>query len=175
MTVEEIKGAICKFFNHRAEFTGVPFIKSPNNSPAPVGCYVAVGCEAVQQDGRVMEPGPGAGFRIWEQVATIYLVEVEGDGEAIRRARNFFSRPDFIEAAAKAGFTVWEPGSIASVDTFDGEFLVRQWRMTVTVNFEDVEETETPTIRTVEGTLNAENDFKAESPEPETIPFDSGL
>lgn len=164
MTIDAIKGAICRFFNGRTEFQGVPFIKSPTNTPAPVGCYIATGCDAVQQDGRTMEPAPGAGLRITENVASLYFVEVEGDGDNLRKVRNFLQHPDFIAAAAAADFTVWEIGDIMRVDTFDGEFLVRQWRLTCTVNFEDTEEVFTPVIASVTGSLNG-NSIEAERDE----------
>ena len=48
MTVDELKGAICKYFNDSAEFSA-PFVKSPTNSPAPVGKYVSVGIDGVRQ------------------------------------------------------------------------------------------------------------------------------
>lgn len=157
MKVDQIKGAICRFFNNREGFENCPFIKAPSNKPAPAGNYIAVGLEAVQQEGRKFAPGPGAGAFSFSNVATLYLFEVEGDGDKLRRARNVMQTPDFTEMAEEAGFSVWEPSAIVKVDTFDGVDYVRQWRMTLTVNFIDADETTNfETIESVEGTLNDE-------------------
>ncbi len=151
MTTEGLKGAVCSFFNGLPEFSGCPFVKSPANSAAPVGTYIAVRVEGVDQHGSMMEPPPGDGATFaFQQVATVSLVEVEGDGEFLRKARNALQTESFRESAGKAGFTVWDWTSIVPVDTFDGEFVVRQWRFTFTANFEDTFTTDVPNIASVE-------------------------
>ena len=150
-TVENIKGEICKYFNEHA-LLGCPFVKSPSNYPAPVGTYVAVRVEDVEQHGSEMQPPPGSNVKFaFQQVATVSFTEVEGDGEALRVVRNLVQRKDFRDSAgASAGFAVWDFGSIIPVDTFDGEFIVRQWRFTMRVNFADEITEDVPKIESVE-------------------------
>lgn len=83
-------------------------------------------------------------------VGTYIAVRVEGDGDFLRMARDAIQTRDFREAAANAGFTVWDWTSIVPVDTFDGEFVVRQWRFTFTANFADTFTADVPAIRSVE-------------------------
>lgn len=148
MSIDEIKGALCKYFNECERFS-VPFIKSPTNSPAPVGCYIAVGVDSVEQYGRKLSPPPGKGEFRFSQVATVHLVEVEGDGDFLRRARNELELPQFTEFARARGFTIWQPTAIYSIDTYDGKFFVRQWRFTCQVNFTDEIAVEKPRIESV--------------------------
>lgn len=151
MRTDGIKGAVCEFFNGLEKFSGCPFVKSPVNAAAPVGTYIAVRVEGVEQGGSMMEPPPGEGATFaFQQVATVSLVEVEGDGDFLRMARDAVQTRDFREAAAKAGFTVWDWTSIVPVDTFDGEFVVRQWRFTFTANFADTFTADVPKIASVE-------------------------
>lgn len=135
---EDIRGEICKYFNEN-ELLDCPFIQSPSNDPAPVGKYVAVKIEDVGQHGSEMQPPPGTGEKfVFQQVATVSFTEVEGDGETLRMVRNLIQRNGFRDSAgAEAGFAVWDFTSILPVDTFDGEFIVRQWRFTMRVNFAD--------------------------------------
>lgn len=151
MRTDGIRGAVCSFFNGLEKFSGCPFVKSPANAAAPVGTYIAVRIDGVEQYGSMAgpPPGDGAAFAI-QQVATVSLVEVEGDGDFLRMARNAIQARDFREAAARAGFTVWDWTPIVPVDTFDGEFLVRQWRFTFTANFADTFTADVPAIRSVE-------------------------
>lgn len=149
--VERIKGSIAEYFNtHR--LLDCPFVKSPSNYPAPVGKYVAVRVEDVDQHGSEMQPPPGnSAVFAFQQVATVSFTEVEGDGEALRMVRNLVQRKDFRDkAGAEAGFSVWDFGSIIPVDTFDGEFIVRQWRFTMRVNFADEITEDVPNIESVE-------------------------
>jgi hypothetical protein len=99
-----------------------------------------------------MKPPPGNGAKfVFQQVATVSFTEVEGDGEALRTVRNLIQRKDFRDkAGAEAGFSVWDFGSIIPVDTFDGEFIVRQWRFTMRVNFADEITEDVPKIESVE-------------------------
>lgn len=165
MTIDEIKGVICGFLNGRAGFENCPVIKSPSNMPAPAGNYLAVGLDAVHQDGGRFVPGPGAGSYSFLNVATFYMFEVEGDGDKLRKARNALQTAAFCELADANGFALWEPSNIMKVDTFDGMDYVRQWRMTFTVHFQDdeaVEAGETDVIQSVEGTLNGNEPIYAE-------------
>lgn len=148
---EDIRAEICKYFNEN-ELLDCPFIQAPSNHPAPVGKYVAVKVEEVEQHGSEMQPPPGDNATFaFQQVATISFTEVEGDGEALRMVRNLVQRKDFRDnAGASAGFTVWDFGNIIAVDTFDGEFLVRQWRFTMRVNFADEFTEDVPNIVSVE-------------------------
>lgn len=148
MTVDELKGAICKYFNDSEEFPS-PFVKSPTNASAPVGTYIAVGVDSVEQYGSRMSTPPGTHLERFSQVATLHLVEVEGDGDLLRKVRNELQRPAFVTYARRNGFTVWEQSPIERIDTYDGEFYVRQWRFTASFNFIDGIETETPRIETV--------------------------
>ena len=99
-----------------------------------------------------MRPAPGEGVASgFEQVATVAFTEVEGDGDNIRRVRNEIQCREFLESVAwPAGFTVWDFTDIISVDTFDGEFFVRQWRFTLRANFEDLKNENVPKIESVE-------------------------
>lgn len=152
MNVREIVSAICRYFNGREEFSGCPFIQSPSNAPAPKENYIAVSVESVEQHGSEMRPAPGEGVASgFEQVATVAFTEVEGDGDNIRRVRNEMQCREFLESVAwPAGFTVWDFTDIISVDTFDGEFFVRQWRFTLRANFEDMKNENVPKIESVE-------------------------
>lgn len=149
--VERIKGSICSYFNENP-LLDCPFIKAPSNRPAPVGTYVAVRIEQVEQHGSEMQPAPGENAKFaFQQVATVTFVEVEGDGEALRMVRNLIQRKGFRDTAgAEAGFTVWDFTSILPVDTYDGEFLVRQWRFSMRVNFADEFTEDVPNIESVE-------------------------
>lgn len=149
--VERIKGSIVEYFNEHA-LLDCPFIKAPSNLPAPVGTYVAVRIEQVEQHGSEMQPPPGENETFaFQQVATVAFIEVEGDGEALRMVRNLVQRKDFRDkAGAEAGFSVWDFSSIVPVDTFDGEFIVRQWRFTMRVNFADEFTEDVPKIESVE-------------------------
>jgi hypothetical protein len=149
--VERIKGSIVEYFNDHA-LLDCPFIKAPSNLPAPVGTYVAVRVEQVEQSGSEMQPPPGVNAKFaFQQVATVAFIEVEGDGEALRMVRNLVQRKEFRDTAgAEAGFTVWDFSSIMPVDTFDGEYLVRQWRFTMRVNFADEFTEDVPKIESVE-------------------------
>lgn len=151
MRTDGIKGAVCSFFNGLEKFSGCPFVKSPANSAAPAGTYIAVRVEGVEQSGSMTGPPPGEGATFaFQQVATVSLVEVEGDGDFLRMARDAIQTRAFRDAAAKAGFTVWDWTSIVPVDTFDGEFVVRQWRFTFTANFADTFTADVPKIASVE-------------------------
>lgn len=147
---ETIKAEICRYFNEH-ELLDCQFIQSPTNDPAPVGKYVAVRVEDVAQHGSEMQPPPGQNAKFaFQQVATVSFTEVEGDGEALRMVRNLVQRKDFRDKAGKqAEFTVWDFTSIMPVDTFDGEFVVRQWRFTMRVNFADEIIEDVPRIETV--------------------------
>lgn len=149
--VERIKGSIVEYFNDHA-LLDCPFIKAPSNFPAPVGKYVAVRIDQVEQIGSEMQPPPGTNAKFaFQQVATVAFIEVEGDGEALRMVRNLVQRKDFRDkAGAEAGFAVWDLSSIMPVDTFDGEFIVRQWRFTMRVNFADEFTEDVPKIESVE-------------------------
>lgn len=148
---EDIRGEICKYFNEHA-LLDCPFIQAPSNDPAPVGKYVAVRVEDVEQHGSEMQPPPGDNATFaFQQVATVSFTEVEGDGEALRMVRNLVQSKAFRDSAgASAGFAVWDFGNIISVDTFDGEFVVRQWRFTMRVNFADEIIEDVPKIESVE-------------------------
>ena len=147
---ETIKAEICRYFNEH-ELLDCQFIQSPTNDPAPVGKYVAVRVEDVEQHGSEMQPPPGENAKFaFQQVATVAFTEVEGDGEALRMVRNLVQRKDFRDKAGmEAEFTVWDFTSIMPVDTFDGEFVVRQWRFTMRVNFADEIIEDVPRIDTV--------------------------
>lgn len=149
--VERIKGSVVEYFNDHA-LLDCPFIKAPTSLPAPVGTYVAVRIEQVEQHGSEMQPPPGNGRTFaFQQVATVSFTEVEGDGEALRMVRNLIQRKDFRDkACAEAGFSVWDFTSILPIDTFDGEFVVRQWRFTMRVNFADEITEDVPRIESVE-------------------------
>lgn len=147
--IDDIKGAICTYFNNH-RLMDCPFIKSPTNAPAPVGKYVAVRMEDVEQHGSEMQPPPGENAVFaFQQVGTVSFTEVEGDGETLRMVRNLVQRKDFVSDAAANGFTVWNFSSIMPVDTFDGEFYVRQWRFTMQVNFADEIVEDVPRIESV--------------------------
>lgn len=148
---EAIKAEICRYFNEH-ELMDCQFIQSPTNDPAPVGKYVAVRVEDVEQHGSEMQPPPGEIAKFaYQQVATVAFIEVEGDGEALRMVRNLVQRKDFRDKAGKAAeFNVWDLTSIIPVDTFDGEYVVRQWRFTMRVNFADEIIEDVPRIETVD-------------------------
>lgn len=150
-TTERIKGSIVEYFNTHS-LMDCPFIKVPSNLPAPVGKYVAVRVEQVEQHGSEMQPPPGVGAKFaFQQVATVSFTEVEGDGETLRMVRNLIQRKGFSDSAGEeAGFAVWDFTSILPVDTFDGEFIVRQWRFTMRVNFVDEITEDVPKIESVE-------------------------
>lgn len=135
MTIDELKGAICKYFNKNSAFN-VPFIKSPTEKAAPKGTYIAVKVDGVGQNGEIMKPNRNEGYHV-SNVASVVLIEVEGDGDILRRVRNEMQMPGFIDHAAQNDFTVWEVGQIIETPSYDGEFYVRQWRLTVRVNFSD--------------------------------------
>lgn len=149
--VERIKGSIVEYFNSHA-LLDCPFFKVPSSLPAPVGTYVAVRIEDIDQHGSEMQPPPGSNVKFaFQQVATVSFTEVEGDGEALRMVRNLVQRKHFRDTAgAEAGFSVWDLGSIIPVDTFDGEYIVRQWRFTMRVNFADEITEDVPKIESVE-------------------------
>lgn len=149
--VERIKGSIVEYFNEHS-LMDCPFIKSPSNMPAPVGKYIAVRIEDVEQHGSEMQPPPGENAKFaFQQVATVAFIEVEGDGDTLRMVRNLVQRKDFRDkACAEAEFAVWDFTGIMPVDTFDGDYLVRQWRFTMRVNFADEFTEAVPKIETVE-------------------------
>lgn len=149
--VERIKGSIVEYFNTH-QLLDCPFFKAPSNHPAPIGKYVAVRVEQVEQHGSEMQPPPGTNAKFaFQQVATVSFTEVEGDGEALRMVRNLIQRKDFRDTAgAEAEFSVWDFTSIIPVDTFDGKFFVRQWRFTMRVNFADEITEDVPKIESVE-------------------------
>lgn len=150
MTVDGLLSAVCEYFNGLDCFASCPFVKSPVNAAAPVGNYVAVRAESVEQDGSMMEPVPGDGAVFaFQQVATVAMTEVEGDGENLRKVRNLVQTREFRDAMAE-NFAVWELSRIIAVDTFDGEMYVRQWRFTFTANFADEIATDVPAIGSVE-------------------------
>ena len=73
------------------------------------------------------------------------IYQVESHPMALMQCR------EFLESVAwPAGFTVWDFTDIISVDTFDGEFFVRQWRFTLRANFEDLKNENVPKIESVE-------------------------
>lgn len=148
---ELIKGSIVEYFNEHP-LLDCPFIKVPSSRPAPQETYVGVRVEQVEQYGSEMQPPPGSNAKFaFQQVATVSFTEVEGDGEALRMVRNLVQRKDFRDkAGAEAGFSVWDFSSIMPIDTFDGEFVVRQWRFTMRVNFADEITEDVPKIETVE-------------------------
>lgn len=150
MTILELKKAVAEYLNGKE--LGVPFIVAPLVDAAPVGCYVAVNCLSVRQSGSVMKPAPNIDkdHAYIQQVANMALYEVEGDGDMVRKVRNLLQLPDFIGFLESRGATVWNVGDIVPVDTYDGDFLIRQWVMTFELNFEDVERHETQTILSVE-------------------------
>lgn len=149
--VEKIKSEIVHYFNEH-QLMDCPFFKAPSNLPAPVGKYVAVRVEQVEQHGSEMQPPPGDNAKFaFQQVATVAFIEVEGDGETLRMVRNLVQRKDFRDKAGnEGGFTVWDFTSILPIDTFDGEFVVRQWRFTMRVNFADEIIEDVPRIETVD-------------------------
>lgn len=150
MRTDTLLSAVCSFFNGLDAFAGCPFVKSPANAAAPVGTYVAVRVEGVEQSGSMMEPPPGEGATFaFQQVATVAMTEVEGDGENLRNARNIMQTREFRDAMAE-NFAVWELSQIIAVDTFDGEFVVRQWRFSFTANFADTFTADVPNIGSVE-------------------------
>jgi len=150
MTVDGLLSAVCSYFNGIDEFAACPFVKAPANSAAPVGTYIAVRLEGVEQSGSMMEPPPGDGATFaFQQVATVAMTEVEGDGENLRKVRNLMQTREFRDATAET-LAVWELAQIVAVDTFDGEFCVRQWRFTFTANFADEISTDVPAIGSVE-------------------------
>lgn len=125
MTVDGLLSAVCSYFNGIDEFAACPFVKAPANSAAPVGTYIAVRLEGVEQSGSMMEPPPGDGATFaFQQVATVAMTEVEGDGENLRKVRNLMQTREFRDATAET-LAVWELAQIVAVDTFDGEFCVR--------------------------------------------------
>ncbi len=157
MTLQGIRDAICEYFNGREEFAGCPFIQVPTNLPAPVGNYMAVGVDGVEQQGYRLTPPPGEGGEYgFFEVATLYFTEVEGDGDRLRHALQHLQTPEFIRAAKDAGFTVWEPSSIIRLDSFDGDFYIRQWRATFRVNFGEMREAALPKIENVDFTMKGE-------------------
>lgn len=157
MTLQGIRDCICGYFNSQAEFEGCPFIQVPTNQPAPVGNYMAVGVEGVEQQGNRMTPPPGEnGEYGFFDVATLYFTEVEGDGDNLRHALQHLQCPEFIAAAKTAGFTVWDPSAIIRLDSYDGDFFIRQWRASFRVNFGESRKAALPKIDTVDFTLTGE-------------------
>lgn len=138
MTTTEIKAAICTYFNSTAPL-GVPVIQAPVNAQAPAGTYIAVAVSSVAQHGNgIHATAPGGSVpSAFENEATLTFTEVEGTGDALRELRNGIQRRAFREAAWTAGFTVWTVGAMQEIRTFDGDFVVPQWRLQVAVNFED--------------------------------------
>lgn len=157
MTLREIRGCICGHFNGIPEFSECPFVQVPTNDPAPVGNYIAVGIESVEQQGNMTTPPPGeTGTYGFFEVATLYFTEVEGDGDNLRRALQHLQSPGFVRAARDAGFAVWEPSAIVRLDSYDGEFYIRQWRASFRVNFGEALEAALPKIENVDFTLKGE-------------------
>lgn len=148
MTIDQIKSAICSYFNKSANFK-VPFIKSPTEKAAPKGTYIAVKVDGVSQHGSMMVPNKGEGYH-FSKVASVVFIEVEGDGDVLRHVQNELQMPSFVEHAANAGFSVWELGQIIEAPSYDGEFYVRQWRMTVRMNFCDEAVSNIPKIETAD-------------------------
>jgi len=149
MTVDEVKAAICTYFNGKEGFDS-QFIKSPTNRPAPVGRYISVGVDEVSQFGSRMTPSPQQGPYRFSQVAVLHFVEVEGDGDLLRKVRNELQLPSFIEHARKNCFTVWQFTDLEKIDTYDGKFYVRQWRFSCSVNFMDEAQADIQRIETVQ-------------------------
>lgn len=157
MTLQGIRDCICAYFNTREEFAGCPFIQVPTNLPAPVGNYMAVGVEGVEQQGNRMTPPPGDdGEYGFFEIATLYFTEVEGDGDNLRHALQVLQTPDFIQAAKNAGFTVWEPSAVIRLDSYDGDFYIRQWRATFRANFGETRKAALPKIESVDFTTKGE-------------------
>lgn len=156
MKVSEIRAAICSHFNSLPAFAECPFVQSRQDAPAPKGTYIAVGIESTELDGSMMVPNGGGDYGFLS-VATVSMTEVEGDGDFLRAAMNRIERPEFRSAAWVAGFAVWDRTSVTAIDTFDGEFVVRQWRATFRVHFNEAEAADIETIATAEAEINPTN------------------
>lgn len=148
MTIDQIKSAVCSYFNKSENFS-VPFVKSPNTNAAPKGTYIAVKVDGVEQHGSMMVPNKNEGYH-FSNIASLVLIEVEGDGDVLRQARNEMQTPEFVQHAEQCGFTVWDMGKILETPSYDGEFYVRQWRMTVRVNFSDEKQSSIEKIDTAD-------------------------
>ncbi len=153
MRAKDIRSAVCGFFNGLPEFSGCPFVQAPQASSAPVGTYVAVRVEAVEQDGSMLSPNGGGDYGFLS-VATVSLTEVEGDGDHLRHALQRLQSPEFVRAARDAGFAVWDFSGMTAIDTLDGEFVVRQWRATFRTHFNEA------TASGIETMASAEVDFQ---------------
>lgn len=150
MTIQQLKSLICTFLNQKG--LGVPFIVAPFTSAAPVGTYIAVNCLSVKQDGSIMQMSPNIsnGNALVQNVANLALYEVEGDGDILRRVRNLLQLPEFIDFLAKNDVTIWGVGEIIPLDTYDGDFHIRQWVFDFYTNFEDKEILNKETILSVD-------------------------
>lgn len=140
MKVNDILSAICSYFNGKNLLGDVKLLKAMQNAPSDVRNYIAVKVESVDQDGGNPLQTPTQQEEIdlnYLQVASISFIEVEGDGDALRSLRNHLQTKEFREYADGKGFSIWDWESIISVETFDGEFIVKQWRFTARFNFVD--------------------------------------
>lgn len=140
MKVNDILSAICSYFNGENLLGSVKLLKAMQNAPSYVRNYIAVKVESVEQDGdNPLQTPTNQEERDLNflQVASISFIEVEGDGDALRTLRNLLQTKEFREYADGKGFSVWDWESIISVETFDGEFIVKQWRFTARFNFVD--------------------------------------
>jgi hypothetical protein len=140
MKVNDILSAICSYFNGKNLLGDAKLLKAMQNAPSDVRNYIAVKVESVEQDGDnpLQTPTKQEERDLnFLQVASISFIEIEGDGDALRSLRNHLQTKEFREYADGKGFSVWDWESIISVETFDGEFIVKQWRFTARFNFVD--------------------------------------
>jgi hypothetical protein len=125
----------------------------------------------VSQYGAMTNPGPddsGTKKRIVQNVISITLNEVEGDGDALRAIKNSLQSKEFRDYAKSelqgedlnfdTGVSIWEIGDIVDISAKDGDFNIKQFTMKFDVNFNDIISSPvSKKILSVSGTIGNEN------------------
>ena len=146
MTAHDIQNAVCAWISSM----GFTAIMSPTSKPAPAGNYFSVSVTGMRQDGSRTNPGPAkegeSKHDVVQNVATVSIHEVEGDGENLRAVRNGIDSDAFDEFVSNRfasddsedrAFSVWDTGAIQDLSSKDGDFWIRQSVFTFDVHFND--------------------------------------
>ena len=160
MTETEIEKFFCTFISSM----GLVAVRSRECKQAPVGTYYSVGVTSVDSAGTLHETATRDPLeprqRVYQNVATLVVWEVEGERDGIRTLRNRIDTASFRAQAYEFGLSIWGMGSIMDMSTTDGPFWIRQKRMEITLAFTDVVDGEALPIESVEGsgTVNGYRD-----------------
>lgn len=163
MTQNGILELLCTYLNGLE--LDCTFVVGPLSEAAPEGehCSLYFGdAEAVGLN--PMYPGPvkvaGEKKIYYPWVGSIYLTEIEGTGETIRKVANKLRTREFLEYSKANAFTVMGVSPITSVNFSTSDFYVSQKRITLSVNWIDEENATALSFISVEGESTTLDDGK---------------